>query len=90
MKRKIGWEKYILEEIHDEIEIRDNIENGFDEEDGQETDKVSVKSDEKEGSIKDAEENDDGKVVMYDSEENEVTMEEYKKKFKGFKNKKGK
>ena len=51
---------------------------------------MSVKSDEKEGSIKDAEENDDGKVVMYDSEENEVTMEEYKKKFKGFKNKKGK
>jgi hypothetical protein len=36
MKRKIGWEKYILEEIHDEIEIRDNIENGFDEEDEQE------------------------------------------------------
>ena len=61
-----------------------------DEEVEQETDKVSVKSDEKEGSIKDAEENDDGKVVMYDSEENEVTMEEYKKKFKGFKNKKGK
>ena len=61
-----------------------------DEEDEQKTDKMSVKSDEKEGSIKDAEENDDGKVVMYDSEENEVTMEEYKKKFKGFKNKKGK
>ena len=65
-------------------------DDSCDEEGEQETDKVSVKSDEKEGSIKDAEENDDGKVVMYDSEENEVTMEEYKKKFKGFKNKKGK
>merc|ERR1711974_315243 len=40
----------------------------------EETDRVSVKSDKKEGSIKDTEGNDDGKVVMYDSEENEVTM----------------
>ena len=29
MKRKIGWEKYIIEEINDDIEIND-LQDGFD------------------------------------------------------------
>ena len=48
---------------------------------------VSTPSDAEEGSKSD---NEEDKVVMYDSDENAITMAEYKQKFKGFKNKKGK
>lgn len=30
MKRKIGWEKYVLEEIHDEIHLKNDEGDGFD------------------------------------------------------------